>query len=584
MPRFASRNRAAIIWLGPLSLLILILATLWLVDPRVGRLWLNSARLASLTCLIALPFGTFLAAAIFKSDVPGRRAAALLLVGMLFVPLYLVTGAWDAGFGIQGWHTLSTNPHLAHEPWLAGWRAAIWVHTLAAVPWVVLIVGASLRAVEAEIEEDAATCATPQKVMWHVSIRRAAPAIVLAGVWVAIMTTTEISVTDFFQVRTFAEEVYTQAALGTFDASGEQGAGSREQEKSADTVVLPVPRSPLPALSANGLWSGLLLSTILALTAIVAASRLLADLSDAPHRPPWIWRLKNWRWPTAILLWLSLLLVAGVPLGNLLYKAGIQVTVHVAASLRDADASFGETRLQNRTRTWSATKAVERLAKAPRDFQGELWLSAKIGAAAATAALAFALPLAWSMRTSLTSAPIQRLPWLRLLALSLCLTIPGPLLGVATIHLLNRPPDSPFASLAWLYDSNFAPWLVQTLRALPLATLILWPALASVPQVMLDTAATDGSGWWGRLFRIALPQRWPAAAAAWLVGFAVAIGELAATILVMPPQRGATALSIQIFQLLHYGVDDRVAAICLVTVFAVAAVTGIAAALLKRRM
>ena len=156
-----------------LLLLILILATLWHLDPRVGRLWLNSARLAALTCLIALPFGTLLAAAIFKSDVPGRRVAALLLVGMLFVPLYLVTGAWDAGFGIQGWHTLSTDPHLAHEPWLAGWRAAVWVHALAAVPWVVLIVGAGLRAVEAEIEEDAATCASPQKVMWHVSIRRA---------------------------------------------------------------------------------------------------------------------------------------------------------------------------------------------------------------------------------------------------------------------------------------------------------------------------------------------------------------------------------------------------------------------------
>jgi len=391
--------------------------------------------------------------------------------------------------------------------------------------------------------------------MWYVSIRRAAPAVVLAGVWVAIMTTTEISVTDFFQVRTFAEEVYTQAALGTFDASGEQGAGSKEEGKSTDQVILPagypLGGSPLPALSANGLWSGLLLSTLLALAAIVVASRLFEDLSDAPHRPPWLWRLKNWRWPAAILLWISLLLVTGVPLGNLFYKAGIQVNI--------TDSG--------RTRSWSAAKVVERLARAPRDFRGELWLSTKIGAAAATAALAIALPLAWSMRRSLIQTPILRRPWLRLAALSLCLTIPGPLLGVVTIRLLNRPPDSPLAALAWLYDSNFAPWLVQTLRAVPLATLVMWPALASVPQVMLDTAATDGTGWWGRLLHIALPQRWPAASAAWLVGFAVAVGELAATILVMPPQRGATALSIQIFQLLHYGVDDRVAAICLVNRF-----------------
>jgi ABC-type Fe3+ transport system permease subunit len=188
-----------------------------------------------------------------------------------------------------------------------------------------------------------------------------------------------------------------------------------------------------------------------------------------------------------------------------------------------------------------------------------------------------ATPLAWSVRLA------RREPWMRLAFLALCLTIPGPLLGIGLIRLLNQPPDSPLADLAWLYDSNFAPWVVQTVRALPLVTLILWPALASVPQVMLDAAATDGTGWWGRLLRVALPQRWPAVAAAWLVGLAVAVGELAATVLVMPPQR-STAISVRVFQLLHYGVDDRVAAICLVMVAGVAALTGIAAALLKRKM
>jgi iron(III) transport system permease protein len=557
MPKFARFSKSTAATLLFITLVALLALALWHRDPRAAGLWLNSARLAFATCLIALPCGTLLAAAIFKTDMPGRSAAALLLVGMLFVPLYLFTGAWDAGFGIQGWHTLSTNPHLAHEPWLSGWRAAIWVHALAAVPWVVLIVGSSLRAVEAEIEEDAATCAAPPRVMWHISIRRAAPAVVLAGVWIAIMTTTEISVTDFFQVRTFAEEVYTQSALGTLDvATGGPPVDSQSNP---------------PLLQAAGLWSGLLLSTCLALVAIAASTRLFADLADSTHRPPWLWRLKSWRWPTAILVWCSMLVLAGVPLGNLFYKAGINVTVTDAGRIRN----------------WSTSKAVERLAAAPYEFRGDIGLSAEIGAAAATTALMLALPLAWSMRPSLNgtaNARLMRLPWLRLLALSLCLTLPGPLLGIAVIRIFNRPPDSPFAGLATLYYSEFSPWLVQTIRALPLATLILWPALVSVPQVMLDTAATDGTGWWGRLLRIALPQRWPAVAAAWLISFAIAVGELAATILVMPPERGRTALSIQIFQSLHYGVDDRVAAICLVTVFAIAALTGIAAALLKRRM
>ncbi|HEX2474062.1 MAG TPA: ABC transporter permease subunit, partial [Lacipirellulaceae bacterium] len=406
-----------------------------------------------------------------------------------------------------------------------------------------LIVGAGLRAVEAELEEDAATCTTPARVLHHVSLPRASAAIALAALWVAIVASVEISVSDFFQVRTFAEEVYTQSALGTFNYIG------------AATDPDPMP------LSALGLFWGLVLSTMLALMAIVAAGRLFAYVTDAPHRPPWLWRLGTWRFPAAIILWSILFLTAALPLGNLLYKAGGLVTMTESG----------------RVRSWAAAKVVARIAAAPNEFGGELWLSTKIGAAAATAALAIGVPLAWSMRLA------RRTPWVRMTAIALCLTIPGPLLGVALIRLLNRPPDSPLAFLAVVYDSNFAPWLVQTIRALPMVTLILWPALSTIPQVMLDAAAIEGAGWWGRLLRIAVPQRWPAAAAAWLIGFAIAVGEVAATVLVIPPQQ-STAISVRVFQLLHYGVDDRVAAICLLMAAAIAALTGIAAAMLKRRM
>jgi iron(III) transport system permease protein len=410
------------------------------------------------------------------------------------------------------------------------------------VPWVILIVGAGLRAVESEIEEDAVTCATPLQVIWHITLRRAAPAIVMAGIWVAIVAAVEISVTDFFQVRTFAEEVYTQAALGTFG------------------LIDPLAEQTAHPISAAGLWMGLLFSTLLALAAMVAANRMVAQLTHAPHRTTWIWHLESRRWPAAIVLWAIVLLVAALPLGNLLYKAGILVTATETGH----------------TRSWSVPKVAERVVAAPVEFRGELWLSTRIGAAAASAALAIALALAWSMRLA------KKTPHVRLIILALCLTIPGPLLGLATIHVLNRPPDSPMAWMAALYDSNFAPWLVQTIRALPLVTLILWPALATVPQAMLDAAAIEGARGSSQLFRIALPQRWPAVAAAWLVGFAIAVGELAATVLVLPPQQ-STTISVRVFQMLHYGVDDRLAAICLVMVAGIAMLTGIAATLLQRK-
>lgn len=544
-------------------------AALWLAEPRVARLWLNTAQLAAGACAIALPVGTLLAVIIFKTDAPGRGLALGLLVGMLFVPLYLITGAWDAGFGIQGWHTLVTNPHLAHQPWLAGWRAAIWVHGVGAVPWVVVIVGAALRAVEAEVEEDAATCATPASVLWHITLPRVAPAIGIAALWIGTIVLTEISVTDFFQVRTFAEEVYTQAALGTLEQGvASSGSGTANTGQQATGAGIGSTRDNW-RLRGIGLWRGLALSAAAAVVVMIAFTRLSADWSEAAHRAPWIYRLRAARWPITALLLMTMMLLVGVPIANLAYKAGIHVTV--------TDTG--------RVRTWSILQLFARLAAVPGQFWGEIWLSTWLGACAASAAVGGGLAVAWSLCKALGRDSGWR-PTLRgamgLIALALCLTVPGPLLGLATIRTLDRPLDSPVAFLGSLYDSNFAPWLVQTIRTLPIATLILWPALASVPQAMLDAAATDGTGRWGQLLRIAAPQRGPAIVAAWLIAFAVAVGELAATILVMPPQTGATALSIQVFQMLHYGVDDRVAAICLVMVAAIAAVTGTAARLLKR--
>jgi iron(III) transport system permease protein len=528
-----------------------VAAALRLFDPRVSGLWWNTALLAAGACLIGLPLGILAAALVSKTDVPGRRLAFSLLAAMLPVPLFLVAGAWDAGFGQQGWQTLALNPHLTRSPWLSGWRAAIWIHGVAAVPWVALIVAAGLRTAEADLEEEASLAASPARVLWHVTLPRARGAISVAALWIAVVAAAEISVTDFFQVRTFAEEVYTQAALGTFDvgaggwglapASLRLGAGANSTAGGEVTIANPHSR-----FSAIGLCLGLGLVVVLSSVALFAARGLIVDLAGVAVRRHWVWRLQgSSRWFASMLLGLILFAVAGLPLVNLLYKSGALVTVTEAA----------------RTRSWSAAKVLERLAAAPGEFAGDLWLTLQVSSAAATAALVLGMPLAWSLRLA------RRPPVLRLVALAACLAIPGPLLGIGVIRLLNQPPSSALAFLAALYDSQFAPWLVQMIRALPLVTLVLWFALASIPQSVLDAAVVDGAGWWNRLLRIALPQRWPAAFAAWLVGLAVAAGELAATVLVVPPGR-STAITVRIFQLLHYGVDDRVAAISLVLALA----------------
>ena len=129
--------------------------------------------------------------------------------------------------------------------------------------------------------------------------------------------------------------------------------------------------------------------------------------------------------------------------------------------------------------------------------------------------------------------------------------------------------------LAELYDrSILAPFLALLVRGLPPAIFVLWYALRTVPREMLEAAAVDGAGPVARFWLIALPLRWPAVGLAFVVSLAVALGDLAASILVVPP--GVQTLSIHIFGLLHYGVEDQVAGVCLalLALFAALAAAG----------
>jgi iron(III) transport system permease protein len=166
---------------------------------------------------------------------------------------------------------------------------------------------------------------------------------------------------------------------------------------------------------------------------------------------------------------------------------------------------------------------------------------------------------------------IARQPWGRIVSLAvvaIALVLPGPLLGIGLIglfHIVDWPP------LVWLYDRSItAPVLAQAVRALPLAALILWQGVSSVPQELIDAARIDGANRWQMFARVMMPLTWPSMVAAWLVALAVAAGDLAASILVVPP--GVETLAIHVFGLIHFGVDDRVAGVTLFTIASYAAI------------
>lgn len=491
-------------WLFAVALLTALIAFgLTGESPRSRGLLFNTLLLSAATVALSVPTGTLLALLIARTDLPGRSLFAIVLGTLLFLPLVVQTAAWMAGFGLQGWVTMAYGT----GPWIEGWSGAIWVHAVAAVPWVALIVGVALRMVEPDTEEAALLDGSPSAVFLRITAPRALGGVAAAAMWVVVMTSGEITVTDVFQVRTYAEELFTQLAALT----------------DADPVALKV----VP---------GVLLTISLVLVAAAMGTQLVPSQTP-PSSPLRTLELRRWRVPALLFMGAAMLLLVGVPIVNLVYKAGISVVQYNT----------------ERQREWSAGKCVEIIVDGPWRYRRELAESLWIASLAATLAGWAAVELAWkAMRTRLGM-------WLVLLPLAVAFAIPGPVLGMSIIWLLNRP-EVP--ALVFLYDHTvLPPLLAQLLRALPVSTFVMWYALWSVPTSTLDAAAAEGAKDGVLLWKIAVPQRLAALGATWLVAFAIALGELPGSFLTAPPD--VMTLPLRVFNLIHYGVEDYVAGILL---------------------
>lgn len=189
---------------------------------------------------------------------------------------------------------------------------------------------------------------------------------------------------------------------------------------------------------------------------------------------------------------------------------------------------------------------------------GELVTSLSVSAGAATLGIVAALPIAVAARSS------GRLAGCVLLWASFALALPSPIVGIALIQTFNR------GGLAgWLYNTEAMLALAALVRFLPFAALACLPAVGSVPQELEAAASLDGAGPWDRLIAIVAPLSFRGLLVAWLLVFVLAMGELGASVLVAPP--GRTTLAIRVFTLLHYGVDEALAGICLVLLMVTAA-------------
>lgn len=464
----------------------------------------------------ALVMGGPLALGLFRTDLPGRRLLRYSMALAVFVPMPLYAAGWLGGFGNSGYQQA-----FGMEPILSGWAGAAFVHAAAGVPWITLLVGVGLRRVEPELEESALLDLTAWRVAGRVTLWRSLGAIAGAALLVAALTGGEMTVTDLLRVRTYAEESYVQYGMG-------------RPPWSVALVAIP----PTAVL-------------IVAFLVLVRAVRVSgAGQIVAPQRPPRIWRLGGWRWPAGVVAWCSVILLLGPPVAAMVWRAG----------RIGGDAGLGM------APGWSVGGVRDSVVYAWSEVREPLLRTASIASIGALASVAIAWMLAWQSR--------RAGPWRGLVigSAAVMLALPGPVAGMALkIAYLHVP---------IVYDSIAILILGYVLKTMPFALLVLWPAVRTVPESLIESAEVDGLGPLGRVVRVGLPMTLGASGASGLVCFVLAMGELPITNLVTPA--GMDSLTVFLWGQMHFGVDSRITAVGLVLLGVYATVGALAVAAISR--
>jgi iron(III) transport system permease protein len=508
--------------------------------PRLLSLARNTLGLIAGTLLLALPAGILGAVLLYRTDLPCRRSLQFVTILTLFVPLPLFTSAWQAALGTEGWLPLAfwsrpvagdpdlESTGLSWKPWGHGLQSAMWIHAVAVLPWVIVLVGQGLRWVERELEEDALTVAGPWRVLWSVTLPRCRAAILAAGLWIALAALTEITVSDMMQVRTYAEEVYTELVV--------------EQHGLAGAVAVSLPAVILTAglvIWVTRRWE----RTLPAMETLLAPVRL--------------YPLGAARWPCLVGVLLVAGALLGVPLLSLVWKAG----------------------LGGSPAAWSGAVAVSHFRSVLLLRGGMVVQSIVLAGLAGAVTATLGVLLCWLALGS---------SWFRagtLCLMALVWATPGPILGLGlkeTIHALlagasAQQPGIP-EPVAWVFSPAYwqqqlavalyygpsplpAVW-AHLLRFFPCAVALLWPVLRLFPPELREAARVDGARPLQEFRHVVLPLSLASGLSAALAVSVLALGELGASKLVETP--GSRTFAHEVFDQMHYGVTNDLAALCLV--------------------
>jgi iron(III) transport system permease protein len=191
----------AVVLLAPLAFLLIessgagvatVARLIW--RPLTASLLWNTVRLTVVVTVLCAVIGTAAAWCVERTDLPGHRIWAVLVVVPFAIPDFVVS---------FGWASLTT--------WVQGFRGAVVVMTLAVYPLVYLPVAASLRGADPGQEEVARSLGLGRwRTFVRVTLGQARNAILGGCVLVALVLLAEYGAFEILGYQTFTTEIFTE--------------------------------------------------------------------------------------------------------------------------------------------------------------------------------------------------------------------------------------------------------------------------------------------------------------------------------------------------------------------------------------
>ncbi len=138
------------------------------------------------------------------------------------------------------------------------------------------------------------------------------------------------------------------------------------------------------------------------------------------------------------------------------------------------------------------------------------------------------------------------------------LAIPATTLGIGLIKVWNHP------LVDLVYGSSLIIIFGYIAHFIPFCTITISSGLRQINTSLEEVAFLNVTSWTKVIRKIVLPLSRPSLIAGFLIVFILSFGDLGTTLLIIPP--GRETIPIKIYNLMHYGADQLVAALSLILI------------------